>query len=123
WGTRRFLHGPRCGGYPLHSWENSMSRISPDSRSKRSRLGILRKQRGPRANRRSLPQLEALEARCVPTTITLTPSKDNTLYESTVGDVSNGAGTFFFVGQTNGSAARRGVMAFNLAAIPAGSQI
>lgn len=36
-------------------------------------------------------------------TVMLTPTKDNTLYESTTGDVSNGAGAFFFVGNTAGT--------------------
>lgn len=54
----------------------------------------------------------------------LTPTKDNTLYESTTGDVSNGAGSFFFVGKTSGASTRRGLVAFDLAGkVPAGATI
>lgn len=51
-------------------------------------------------------------------------SKDNTLYESLSGSISNGAGEFFFVGRTgafNAGNKRRGVIAFNLTdSIPPG---
>lgn len=57
-------------------------------------------------------------------TAILTPTKDNTLYESTAGEVSNGAGAYFFVGNTGGSSARRGLLAFDLAdKLPAGATI
>src|SRR5262249_36691685 len=69
-------------------------------------------------------QLEQLEGRVVPTTIVLGASKDNTLYESTIGNISNGAGSSFFAGLTNLSDIRRGVIAFNIAGnIPPGSTI
>ena len=59
--------------------------------------------------------------------VTLDASKDNTLYESTAGDVSNGAGDAFFTGRTNqpvGSSIRRGLLAFNVAgSIPAGATV
>lgn len=58
--------------------------------------------------------------------INLTPSKDNTLYESATGSLSNGAGQHFFVGRTGQAqgSIRRGVITFNIAGrIPAGSTI
>jgi hypothetical protein len=74
--------------------------------------------------RRVLLHVEELEGRLVPSTITLGPSKDNTLYQSAAGDISNGAGDSFFAGLTNGGLIRRGVIAFDIAGnIPAGSTI
>ena len=46
--------------------------------------------------------------------VTIAPNKDNTLYESATGSLSNGAGEHFFVGRTDvisGGAIRRGVIA------------
>jgi hypothetical protein len=64
------------------------------------------------------------EARAI--TIDLPAVKDNTLYETPDGSLSNGAGEHFFVGrnaQTVGSI-RRGLIRFDIAAnIPAGSTI
>ncbi|MGE0303341.1 MAG: DNRLRE domain-containing protein [Phycisphaerales bacterium] len=56
-------------------------------------------------------------------TVILTADRDNTLYQDTQGDVSNGAGTFFFTGLTNNGDIRRGLVRFNLSSIPAGSTI
>jgi FtsP/CotA-like multicopper oxidase with cupredoxin domain len=57
-------------------------------------------------------------------TITLGSSKDNTLYESATGTVSNGAGSYFFAGLTRNGQIRRAAIAFDVAAnIPAGSTI
>jgi spore coat protein A len=59
-------------------------------------------------------------------TVTLYPSSDNTLYESTDGSLSNGVGAAFIAGLTNQSAdvnIRRALIQFNFAAIPAGSVI
>ena len=59
--------------------------------------------------------------------VTLGSSKDNTLYESLAGNLSNGAGNHFFAGKTGQNAGfliRRGVIAFDIAGnIPAGSTI
>lgn len=57
--------------------------------------------------------------------ITLSASKDNTLYQDNEGDVSNGVGQHFFVGRTqNSNLIRRGIIAFDVAgSIPAGSTI
>lgn len=53
-------------------------------------------------------------------------SKDNTLYESATGALSNGVGAHLFVGRTNqtSDSRRRGLVAFDIAGnIPAGSTI
>ncbi|MCH9025195.1 MAG: DNRLRE domain-containing protein, partial [candidate division Zixibacteria bacterium] len=54
-------------------------------------------------------------------------AKDNTLYESSTGALSNGAGDYLFVGRTSqppGTSIRRGLIYFDIAAhIPAGSII
>ncbi len=55
-----------------------------------------------------------------------TSSKDNTLYEDPVGALSNAKGENFFAGRNGaggGGLIRRGMMAFNLSAIPLGSTI
>jgi hypothetical protein len=54
------------------------------------------------------------------------PSKDNTLYESATGDLSNGAGDLLFAGRTNPTTdlIQRAVLAFDVAGqIPLGSVI
>jgi spore coat protein A len=51
------------------------------------------------------------------------PSKDNTLYETVAGELSNGAGTGFIVGTDNSGVIRRAVLAFDLSSIPPGSTI
>src|SRR5512134_2027039 len=65
----------------------------------------------------------ALAAVAGAATVTITTVKDNTLYESATGSLSNGAGAHFFAGKTAGGAIRRGAIAFDVAAIPAGSTI
>src|SRR5436190_18537300 len=58
--------------------------------------------------------------------ISITPSKDNTLYEydPADGDTSNALGLHFFAGKTAMGELRRGVLAFDIAgSIPAGSTI
>ena len=50
--------------------------------------------------------------------------KDNTLYETTDGSISNGAGEHFFAGRNSSQERRRAVLAFDVAAsVPAGSII
>src|SRR5512140_2875953 len=59
-------------------------------------------------------------------TISIMPSKDNTLYEydPAEGDHSNGAGLHFFAGENAMGELRRGVLAFDIAGtISAGSTI
>lgn len=57
--------------------------------------------------------------------VVIPPSHDNTLFENTEGILSNGAGTFFFVGMTsNPPQIRRGLVRFDIAsAVPAGATI
>jgi hypothetical protein len=58
--------------------------------------------------------------------ITIGAGRDNTLYESVTGNISNGAGAAFFAGRTNQTTGsiRRGLLWFDVAAaIPAGSTI
>ncbi len=59
------------------------------------------------------------------TSATLTPDRDNTLYEDSTGQLSNGAGQFIFAGVTNQPLIRRGALHFDVAGsqIPAGSTI
>ena len=58
------------------------------------------------------------------TEITRSPSKDNTLYASIAGELSNGAGSHLFVGATQGGLERRTVLAFDLSGdIPTGATI
>ena len=58
------------------------------------------------------------------TTVMIGPSKDNTLYQTLDGSLSNGAGPGFFVGTTAGASIRRGVVAFDIAGnIPSGATI
>jgi len=58
-----------------------------------------------------------------PQHIVLTASKDNTLFESSNGGVSNGAGIHLFTGTTNSGSRRRALIAFDLSTIPAGAKI
>lgn len=51
----------------------------------------------------------------ITSTVTIIPNQDNTLYEHVSGDLSNGAGAHLYVGRTNSSALRRGLLAFDLA--------
>lgn len=60
----------------------------------------------------------------VPQTVELTPSKDNTLFESGSGGLSNGKGIHVFAGTTGSGASRRALLAFDVASqIPPGSVI
>jgi hypothetical protein len=59
--------------------------------------------------------------------ISLSPSKDNTLYEDDAGALSNGAGLYLFAGRTGltgGNLIRRGAVAFDVAGgMPPGSVV
>lgn len=70
--------------------------------------------------------IAALSAVAIADQITLHATKDNTLYEDANGALSNGKGDGFFVGRTGptgGGAIRRGVLAFDLSAIPPGATV
>ncbi len=57
-------------------------------------------------------------------TVNLNPTKDNTLYESSNGTLSNGAGDYFFVGKTNNDETRRALLQFDIAgALPSSANI
>lgn len=56
-------------------------------------------------------------------TVTLAPAKDNTLYESDLGTISNGAGDFLFAGTTQKGELRRALLAFDLSGIPPGATV
>lgn len=56
-------------------------------------------------------------------TLTLPSLKDNTRYENSLGSLSNGSGSTLFAGSTGGGLIRRGLIEFDLGAIPAGSVI
>ncbi len=53
-------------------------------------------------------------------TLSFLPTKDNTLYQDAAGSLSNGQGAYLFSGRTKDGFIRRGLMALNLSAIPAG---
>ena len=59
------------------------------------------------------------------TTITLKPSKDNTLIENGSGSLSNGAGQNIYVGRINRSSRsiRRAVLAFDISSVPSGATV
>ena len=63
----------------------------------------------------------ALSTPCQAEILTLTPSKDNTLYESRDGSLSNGIGFYLFVGATADNGNRRALLHFDLSAIPRGA--
>ena len=51
-------------------------------------------------------------------------SKDNTLYQTGSGALSNGAGEYLFVGRNNSGQARRAAIAFDIAStVPAGAKV
>lgn len=50
-------------------------------------------------------------------------SKDNTLFESEEGSLSNGAGTYLFAGKTANGDIRRGLIAFDVSSVPQGSRV
>jgi hypothetical protein len=66
---------------------------------------------------------------CGQTTVVLNPVKDNTLYESATGSLSNGTGENLFIGRTSTGTTpdflkRRAIMKFDVAAnVPAGATI
>ena len=55
--------------------------------------------------------------------ISVGASKDNSLYQDDLGALSNGSGPTLFTGATGGGGIRRGLIEFDLSAIPAGSTI
>jgi spore coat protein A len=58
-----------------------------------------------------------------PITLVLPAQKDNILYESATGSISNGAGRYLYTGNQTSGLRRRTVIAFDVSAIPAGALI
>jgi len=56
-------------------------------------------------------------------TVSLSPQKDNTLYEDPAGQLSNGQGIYFFTGLTDDVSLRRGLIAFDFSSIPTNATI
>ena len=56
-------------------------------------------------------------------TVTLRPSKDNTLYQDNDGATSNGKGPHIFTGTTQTRSIRRALLGFDLSQIPPGAQV
>ena len=56
-------------------------------------------------------------------TVFLAPQKDNSLYEESGGQLSNGQGIYLFTGLTGVAGLRRGLIAFDLTAIPTNATI
>lgn len=56
-------------------------------------------------------------------TLTLESDRDNTLYQSPTGSLSNGSGERLFAGVTNGGTLRRTVLHFDVSGLPPGSVI
>jgi spore coat protein A len=58
-----------------------------------------------------------------PATASFVATKDNTLYESASGTLSNGAGTKLLASKSSTNLVRRGLLQFDLSSIPAGATI
>lgn len=67
--------------------------------------------------------ISALAAPADGATLRIASGSDNTLFESSTGDISNGAGEFIFAGLTGRDGRRRGLLRFDLesAGLPAGA--
>jgi hypothetical protein len=78
----------------------------------------------PHASSRKRRAVHSPEPLPVKQTVVLTPSKDNTLFETTNGATSNAIGVHLFAGTTQGASKRRAVLAFDIASlVPPGSRI
>ncbi len=71
----------------------------------------------------TISSLFSLSLLIAQSTLSISPSKDNTLYESASGDISNGAGDHLFFGRTNNGLNRRALMAFDLSALSSSDSI
>jgi hypothetical protein len=67
----------------------------------------------------ALATIAGAHSTAIAETTTLVADRDNTLYQSETGHLSNGAGDWFFAGKTFTSFTRRGLLHFNLDLIPA----
>jgi hypothetical protein len=57
------------------------------------------------------------------TTVTLRASRDNTLYQASTGNLSNGIGEYLFAGRTATGSIRRAVISFDFSTIPSNATI
>ncbi|MHC4643237.1 MAG: DNRLRE domain-containing protein, partial [Planctomycetota bacterium] len=66
-----------------------------------------------------------IRGQLIPSQVTIEPVRDNTLYESITGPLSNGAGSHLFAGRSGDGLKKRGLIMFDIAGsgIPAGSVI
>jgi len=66
-----------------------------------------------------------IRGQLVPDKVTLPAKKDNTIYESSTGSLSNGAGDYFFAGSSGTGGKKRALIMFDIAGsgIPAGSTV
>ncbi len=72
----------------------------------------------------SVLSLLLLSSQAAAITVNLEAAKDNTLYESVNGTLSNGIGTAFFAGKNNNGSTRRGLIQFDIAGgLPEGASI
>jgi spore coat protein A len=72
----------------------------------------------------ALAALLAAAPEAAATVVSLPASKDNTLYESATGALSNATGEYLFTGRTKNGLVRRAVLSFDVASVvPAGSTI
>ncbi|MBU6413891.1 MAG: DNRLRE domain-containing protein [Planctomycetes bacterium] len=56
-------------------------------------------------------------------TVTLRPVRDNSIYQATTGNLSNGAGEYLFAGRTATGSIRRALVRFDFTSIPANATI
>jgi hypothetical protein len=70
-----------------------------------------------------LAGLCAMQNAAIAETLIVNPSKDSTLYESTGAQLSNGQGVYLFAGLTDQGGLRRGLIAFDLSAIPSNATV
>src|SRR5689334_17384147 len=107
---------------PLETADLPMSATNQPARLTKRLFSWARRPRRP-APRRTLLELEALEARALPSVVTIGASKDNTLFSES-DSLSDGVGQNFFVGETGSGGIRRGLIAFDIAGnVPAGATI
>ncbi len=90
------------------------------------RMPVSSKRRGKQAGRQQRPscrpQIEALEVRAVPATLTLFPQRDTSIFFEN--NNSNGASYDLYTGRTNSSGgSRRSLIEFDLSSLPAGATI
>jgi hypothetical protein len=71
----------------------------------------------------SLLFFAAISSVALADTVILPASKDNTIYEDTLGQYSNGQGIYLYTGRTGTDLLRRALIAFNLSSIPANATV